>query len=360
VRAWLKSEVGVAAAVDWAAIDAPWKDVSTEAFQERLAAERKRWAEYEKAIPDRCETWCTTRDAGEGAAVVVIGVKFDDDGEELPERWELKKSGDRWLIAASWSCCIICKGGKVCTSCKGTGKGVFGAACRPCRGGVGRCRFCGGKGENRRDEFEMSALAAADAEPPAVDLSTPNGAAAAYLALTTRLHLGVCKEEIRSREVLIGRLKVHFVPAAAEEAAAALKKATESAVATYRARKEAVGDIAVKGDRAEVLVSSAFLDPWFKESPHRRKIIRKRVGAKWLLDAECRPCGLCWGSATCDERGGSGVMVVRPECKDCAGKGADGCRTCAGRGEVPGSMRCPRCRGNKTCSACDGGWRKEG
>lgn len=250
--------------------------------------------------------------------------KIEEIEESTPHRYVMEKSGANWYVKQIFNACWSCKGEGLCGSCKGTGK--FGDnPCYACEGGK-TCKSC--KGEKLTEEKIAEGapdFTIPDSEPKySEDLSSAKAAAQTLADL--KLHQDVLATQILRKfidEALAG-LHLYFHPTISKQVDEMFAKGVEEGKRRFREERPTVASVEEKGDVAYVQLKTK------KDDEFAPRYVLKKVGAKWLLDAEQRKCYACKGSGTCE---------------GCKGTGKSG------------EMDCYSCNGGKKCAPCKGeGW----
>jgi hypothetical protein len=248
--------------------------------------------------------------------------KVEEIDEALPHRLVLVKSGAAWLVREIYRSCLMCGAKGVCANCDGTGA-MGEEKCPGCEGQK-TCKTCSGSRLVREDLAAAGMdLTVADAPKVTSDLATPKAAAQAYSELafvrTIRLSQGMQK----FIEGVMANFRLLLAPEVLQSIEDAVAKAVEAGRARGKEGGPRVESVEEKGERAFAILVERGGD-----NARRQRIVFRKVGDKWLVDAEEHPC---W-------------------CKE--GK----CTACDGAGTIDGE-KCAGCAGTKVCAGCKGeGW----
>lgn len=314
----------------------------TDEYKARLAKrneEAMKRLEDRKILSSKNEILKTTAEKDGGVTVEAVQKlkrrernfetgKVEETETALPHRLILTPTGKVWQIREYYRSCGQCGGQGQCESCKGTGE-AFEQKCYACDGRK-VCKECQGEKLKREDFAEAQfQLITAEAEPSfSTDLSSPKAAAQAYVDLLLRQGLEVSRRLRAWIESILTQFRHYFVPDLVKKVEEAVAKDIEAGKKRFREDRPKLESVEEKGETAYALVLTQvdFGEP----TERKQRIVFRRVGGKWLVNAEQNPCMHCQGSGRCGACQGSGKF---------------------------GDGNCFGCEGMKTCKRCEGnGW----
>ncbi|MBI2900473.1 MAG: hypothetical protein HYY17_09815 [Planctomycetes bacterium] len=307
-----------------------------------------KWMEDSKMLSSRYEI--AKRSEGKEGRIVLDSVqkvrrkkrdfeknKIEEVDQELPHRHVFRRVGETWLVEEVYKPCSACDGRGACGTCKGTGT-AHDRACFACEGKKS-CKYCGGE-KLKKEELAKGGLelVVPDTETKySTDLSSPKAAAQTLLDLSLRTAV---EYSVRIRgfiERILKRFRLFVVPELVKKIEDELARETEAGKKRFREDRPRIDSVEEKGDRALVVIVT--IGNWGRlirskegendRQEHRARHVLRKVGDRWLADAEQYPCWNCKGKGDCSACGGSGKTSDR-ECWGC--KGTKKCSQCKGEG----------------------------
>lgn len=243
--------------------------------------------------------------------------KVEEVEEQMRHQYVFEKSGSVWLVRQIFNACWMCKGEGTCSACKGTGK--FGdMECYGCKGSK-TCEQC--KGEKMKEEKIAEGAPTfmiPDSEPAySQDLSTPKSAAQAIADLKLRQDVLGTKHVREFVDRVLGNFPKFFTATIAKAVSDLMGKAVEDGKKRFRDERPAVDTVEEKGDVVTVTLKNV--------QEYAPRYVLKKVGGKWLIDAEQSRCYSCKGTGTCQACGGTGKKDG-DTCYSCQGGKCIGCK----------------------------------
>lgn len=247
--------------------------------------------------------------------------------EDLLHRFVMEKVGDKWMVKELYRPCFMCQGKGVCGSCKGAGQ-MGGRDCFSCKGGK-TCKSCQGKKVRKENmKMDMDLTKTSVAFKP--DLSSAAAAAKTYLSLTKHKEQVLTDTMRKVVEEVLANAKKYFTPALMKTIEASMEQAKAKGKKRRAAKNAAkVESVEEEGDTAHAVISEP--SSFGKGTARKKRLVLKKSGDKWLVDAVQSQCWGCKGVGKCRNCKGTGVMEQSGnKCWGCKGEGK--CRTCKGSG----------------------------
>jgi hypothetical protein len=233
-----------------------------------------------------------------------------------------------WLVRELRVACPICLGSGNCTLCGGSGaRGE--KACLGCLGQKA-CSAC--RGEKRvLENLAAFAYPLKFAEPEAKfesDLSTPAAAARTFADSVARRELAESAKLKEFLEATIADLRKHMAPEVVGSVEKALTRQVEEGKQRFKDGRPRVASVSESGETAQAVISQTAENAG---EPYqlRRRILLKKIGAEWRVDAEQGMCFACETTGKCVTCRGAGKFEEK-DCGACGGSGK--CRFCKGVG----------------------------
>ena len=249
--------------------------------------------------------------------------KVEEIDEALPNRIVLVKSGGLWLVREIYRSCLMCGAKGVCANCEGTGA-IGEEKCFACEG-QRSCKTCAGSKLVKEDLGAAGMeLTLADAPKVSADLSTPKAAAQAYADLALLRTIRLSEGMQKFVDGVMAKFRLFIAPDTLKTVEDAVARTLEAGRARAKEGGPKVESVTEKGDVAHAVIVERG-----GENARRQRVVFRKVGDKWLVDAEEHPCWCKEGK--CGACEGAGVVEGEP-CTGCAGTKV--CATCKGQGWV--------------------------